>query len=557
MKAEVSRHFHPSTRVRLTAWYAALLLLVLAALGASVDTLARNRLMADVDNRLQSTAEDIGSGIESNLASWSFSTEPVRFEDIVPTLGSFASRGQLIQIVSPDGDVVRSSEYAPGKPIVAESSEPSGEPRIVSTTLAGEEARAVHYPVTVTDRNGVRWYIGAVVVGERLTTMHETLASLRQVLLVTSALGLALALAGGWALAGRALRPVDRVTAAAAAIATGDGTAMSLSSRLLVPPTNDELSRLSATFNAMLDRLQASFRAQERFVGDASHELRTPLTAIRGNVDVLLRQVRLDGRRLDPTDLTSALDDIRRESDRMRRLLEDLLLLARADADAGSNPDKTAPIRQELVRLDGIASEAVRSAEALASGQVFELEAPRRVEVHGDSDRLHQLVVILLDNAIRHTPSGGRIRVAVAATPDGQARIAVRDEGEGIAPEHLPHVFERFYRADGARGRSSGGTGLGLAIARAICRAHGGEISVTSAPDQGATFLVALPAGRQTDVDERTPTQLPETADSHARDDRSDYGRSKINNAIAPPTTMTNPIGTTSPRMDSRRNPRP
>src|SRR5215217_6119274 len=557
MRATVSRRFHPSTRVRLTAWYAALLLLVLFALGASVDTLARNRLMADVDHRLQNTAEDIGLGIERNLASWPFSTEPVRFEDIVPTLGSFASRGQLIQIISPDGDVVRSSEYAPGKPIVVEPGEPRGEPEIVSTRLSGEEARAVHFPVTVTDRNGVRWYIGAVIVGERLTTMHETLASLRQVLLVTSALGLALALAGGWVLAGRALRPVDRVTAAAAAIATGDGTATSLSSRLLVPPTNDELSRLSATFNAMLDRLQASFRAQERFVGDASHELRTPLTAIRGNVDVLLRQARLDGRRLDPIDLTAALDDIRRESDRMRRLLDDLLLLARADADTENQPDKTAPIRREWVRLDEIAAEAVRSAAALASGQVLELEAPRGVQVPGDPDRLHQLVMILLDNAIRHTPPGGRIRVAVASTADGQARIAVRDEGEGIAPEHLPHLFERFYRADGARGRSSGGTGLGLAIAQAICRAHGGEISVTSTPDQGATFLVTIPGGKHVDAGERTSTQPAEVTGGRAQDNLSGYGRSRINPAIAPPTRITNTIGTASPRMDSRRNPRP
>jgi signal transduction histidine kinase len=348
---------------------------------------------------------------------------------------------------------------------------------------------------------------------------------------------------------------VDRVTAAAAAIAQGDGTATSLSSRLLVPPTNDELSRLSATFNAMLDRLQASFRAQERFVGDASHELRTPLTAIRGNVDVLLRQARLDGRRLDPGDLTSALDDIRRESDRMRRLLEDLLLLARADAGAGNDPEKTAPIRRERVRLDEIASEAVRSAEALATGQALELEAPRGVEVHGDPDRLHQLVMILLDNAIRHTPSGGRIRVAVAATPDGQARLAVRDEGEGIAPEHLAHVFERFYRADGARGRSSGGTGLGLAIAQAICRAHGGEISVTSAPGQGATFLVTLP-GRHTEA-EGASTKLTEAAGGHAPDGAPGYGRNRIKAAIAPPTRNTNAIGTTSPRMDSRRNPRP
>ena len=163
MNAAVSRRFHPSTRVRLTAWYAALLLLVLVALGASVDTLARNRLMADVDNRLLNTAEDIGSGIERKLATWPFSTKPVSFAEIVPTLGSFASRGQLIQIVSPDGDVVRSSEYAPGKPIVAESSEPSGDPKIVPTRLSGEEARAVHYPVTVTDRDGVRWYIGRLL----------------------------------------------------------------------------------------------------------------------------------------------------------------------------------------------------------------------------------------------------------------------------------------------------------------------------------------------------------------------------------------------------------
>ena len=171
----------PSPRPRLTyGLVRSLLLLVLLTLGASVDTLARNRLMADVDHRLQSTAEDIGR-VSSNLSSWSFNRAG-QIEDIVPTLGSFASRGQLIQITSPDGDVVRSSEYAPGEPIVSESGEPSGEPKIVSTELAGDEARAVHFPVTVTDRNGVRWYIGAVIVGERLTTMHETLASLRQVL---------------------------------------------------------------------------------------------------------------------------------------------------------------------------------------------------------------------------------------------------------------------------------------------------------------------------------------------------------------------------------------
>jgi two-component system, OmpR family, sensor kinase len=485
------RRPHASTRVRLTVWYAALLIAVLLALGISVNAIARNRLMQDVDHRLESTAKDIGIVIERNLANWPFSTQPVQFEDIVPPLGSFASRGLLIQIADPTGKIVRGSEYAPQNPLVDEESEPSGESRFTTDVWDGDQLRAVHFPLTVSDSRGVRWYIGAVIVGERLTTMNETLASLRQVLLITSALGLALALAGGWVLAGRALRPVDRVTAAAASIAAGDGTATSLASRLPVPPTDDELSRLSSTFNAMLDRLQSSFRAQERFVADASHELRTPLTAIRGNVDVLSRQARVAGRGMNPGDLIPALDDIRRESDRMRRLLDDLLLLARSDTAEGAAP---LPVSASTrVRLDEVADDAVRSAAALTSGQLLELEVPRPVALAGDPDRLHQLLMILLDNGIRHTPAGGRVRVAIAATSDGTARIAVRDEGEGIAPEHVSHIFERFYRADGARGRSSGGTGLGLAIAQAIVQAHGGDISVRSAPGQGTTFVVTLP----------------------------------------------------------------
>jgi two-component system OmpR family sensor kinase len=486
------RRLLASTRLRLTAWYAAMLLLVLVALGVSVEALAHNRLQADVDRRLESTAKDIGAVIQRQLATWSFSSEPVRFENIVPDFGSFASRGLIVQITDPTGRVVRGSEYAPDIPLVPEDVAPTGEPRIVTTTWNGDQMRAVHYPVTVRDRSDNLWYIGAVIVGERLNTMQETLRSLRQVLLVASGLGLLLALIGGWVMAGRALRPVDQVTAAAARIAAGDGTAASLAARLPVPPADDELARLSATFNAMLDRLQASFRAQERFVADASHELRTPLTAIRGNVDVLSRQTRNGSRVLMSSDLAPALEDIRAESDRMRRLLDDLLLLARSDTGEGSQPF---PITQKsAVRLDAIASDAIRSAGSLTQGQILELEAPRPVVVDGDPDRLRQLIMILLDNAIRHTAPGGRVRVAVAAASNGTARIAVRDEGEGIAAEHLPHLFERFYRADGARGRASGGTGLGLAIARAICRAHGGEIEVRSSPGQGATFIATFPA---------------------------------------------------------------
>ena len=550
------RRLRLSTRARLTAWYAALLVLLLLALGAAINALAENRLTADVDHRLASTAEDIGTVMARNLSNVPFSaTRAVRFEAIVPNLGSFASRGLLIQIATPDDEVVRTSEYAPSRPLMPEQEEPGRGPEFVTTTFGDDELRAVRYPLFVTDSEGTNWYIGSVIVGERLTMTHETLASLRQVLLVTSALGLTLAIVGGWVLAGRALRPVDRVTAAAAAIAAGDGTATSLQARLPVPPTNDELSRLSATFNAMLGRLEASFRAQERFVADASHELRTPLTAIRGNVEVLSRQVRAARAGIESSDLADSLDDIKRESDRMRRLLDDLLLLARADA--GSDAAPAAGIRQDAVRLETVAAEAARSAEAIGSGQTIELEAPRGVLVRGDPDRLHQLVMILLDNAIRHTPAGGRIRVAVAATPDGNARLAVRDDGEGIAPEHLPHVFERFYRADGARGRSSGGTGLGLAIARAIAQAHGGEIAATSEPGRGATFIVTLPNATPVGIpaESQTNKQPGDTAGPRSRE-ASDQ-RSTISAAMAPPTITTKAIGKITPMTDSLRKPRP
>jgi two-component system OmpR family sensor kinase len=546
---------HASTRLRLTAWYAAVLVLVLLALGISVEALARSRLLSDVDDRLANTAEDIGSEIERNLARVPFQTEPVSFEEIVPLLGSFASRGLLIQITGPHGEVVRTSEYAPDTPIVADPSQGSDEPTFVSTSMNGDDMRAVRYPLLVTDEDGIRWYIGSVIVGERLLTMQQTLTSLRQILVGTSTLGLALAIAGGWLIAGRALRPVDRVTAAAASIAAGDGTSTSLSARLPVPQTNDELARLSSTFNAMLARLEASFRAQERFVADASHELRTPLTAIRGNVDVLMRQARTRRYVIDASELGTALDDIRRESDRMRRLLDDLLLLARSDS--GSDRAHWALVRLEPVRLDEIAAQAVHSAEALTVAHDLQLEAPRPVEILGDADRLHQLTMILIDNAIRHTPAGGHIQVAVTETPQGSARLAVRDDGDGIAPEHLPHLFERFYRADGARGRSSGGTGLGLAIARAITHAHGGDITVTSSPGQGTMFVVNVPALNTSSGAGESRAQVPGDRSGSPAARETYLLVTKMSSPPSPPTSTTNAIGSSSPAIDSLRKPRP
>jgi signal transduction histidine kinase len=330
------------------------------------------------------------------------------------------------------------------------------------------------------------------------------LADLRQLLVVASLTGVALAALGGWLLAGRALRPIDRLTATAATIAGSDRPAASLATRLDVPPAGDEVARLAATFNAMLDRLQLAFTTQRRFVADASHELRTPLTAIRGNVDVVLRQInaRQEESEFAP-DMLDALEDIRRESERMARLLGDLLLLARAD-DAGRDEAITwAP-----VRLDEIAHEVARAARGLTTGQFLEIHAPEPVTIEADADRMRQLLLALLDNAIRHTPPSGQVVVEIAPLPGSGAILRVRDSGEGIAPEHLPHIFERFYRADGARARATGGTGLGLAIARAIVTAHGGEIAVDSKPGLGATFTIVLPARARQTADQLRDEQV-------------------------------------------------
>ena len=496
-----------SIRVRLTAWYVLLLAALLALLGIFVLRLVEERLHAETANRLRQTAGDVQQGLKGGYEIvWTDESDPTlrRFAlDLTP----YGSHGQqMIQVVDARNRVIDASPYTPTDVSLAPdwTARPDGEPEFSTTTVNGIETRVLWDPIIGENRRtGVTYTIGAVVVGESLQGLHDSLGALRQTLLLTSGAGLLLALAGGWVLADRVLRPVDRVTAAAARIAAGDGSAASLGTRLAVPITGDELARLSATFNAMLDRLEASFHAQQRFVADASHELRTPLTAVRGNVDVMARQLAGRNGQAGNDDLVAALNDVQRESARMGRLVDDLLLLARSDGGVGgaangttngsANGAAAVPERRQPVDLATIARDAVRSASGLADGQVLSVVAPRPVVIDGDPDRLTQLLLILLDNAVRHTPAGKAITVEGAPDGEGMARLAVRDEGEGIAPAHLPHVFDRFYRADGARGRATGGTGLGLAIARVIAASHGGTITVTSEPGQGSEFVVRLP----------------------------------------------------------------
>ena len=312
-------------------------------------------------------------------------------------------------------------------------------------------------------------------------------------------LELADALAGGAAvvlLAGiglplvrASLAPLGRIEATAAAIAGGD-----LSRRIDHPAGNTEVGRLAEALDVMLASIEAAYLARadgearalrsekrmRRFTADASHELRTPLTSVRGLAEYGLQQ----GDAASREELLRLMGLIAGESGRMSRLVDDLLLLARFDAGR--------PLDRRPVDLASLAAEAVQRARIVAPGRPVTLEAAEPVIVDGDEGRLTQVIDNLIGNAIKHTPPGSPVTVTVAGRA-GQAELTVADRGPGMTAEQASRVFERFYRTDGARTRASGGAGLGLAIAAALAAAHGGEITVDTAPGHGAAFCLRLP----------------------------------------------------------------
>jgi two-component system, OmpR family, sensor kinase len=239
---------------------------------------------------------------------------------------------------------------------------------------------------------------------------------------------------------------------------------------------------LAATFNEMLGRIEELFRVQQRFVADVSHELRSPLTTIRGNLDLLKR-----GATDDVAARQESLNAIDSESARMQRLVQDLLLLAQADAGVS--------IQKQLIELDSLLLDVYRHAKLSASGVKVSLGSWDQVQVMGDADRLKQLFINLVDNAIKYTSPGGDVTVSLERD-ENWARVIVADTGVGIPAEDVPKIFDRFYRVDKARSREKGGTGLGLAICKWIVDVHGGKIDVTSQVGKGTTFTVQLPVSK-------------------------------------------------------------
>lgn len=335
----------------------------------------------------------------------------------------------------------------------------------------GSEWRVLTRPVV---QNGQ--LIGVLQVARDEQETELALRQLVTLMAIAIPTTLVLAVAGGLFLAARALDPIDRITRTAAQI-----SAESLERRLGLPG-QDEVGRLAATFDRMLDRLEAAFQRQRQFTADASHERRTPLTLLTSTADVALERPR------SAAAYREVIASMREDARRMNQLLGELLTLARADAGQEL-------IDRESLDLATLASEIVLVLQPLAQSRAVQLVslAPASVTIVGDQTRLTQLLTNLVDNGLKYTSPGGTVTVSVERESD-QAVLRVADTGSGIADEHLPHLFERFYRVDKARSRAEGGAGLGLAICQWIVQVHGGDITVASELGRGTTFTVRLPA---------------------------------------------------------------
>jgi two-component system OmpR family sensor kinase len=353
---------------------------------------------------------------------------------------------------------------------------------------------------------GIGPVIGVLLVAKSLADVDATMLLLRALLLVSGVATLAGTLVASWLIATRVLRPLSElvVTARAIATSTARGTRLgNLSQRVPQPRGHDELAQVMETFNEMLASLESATQAQRRFVADASHELRAPLTTIQGNLAFLQRHLG----ELPPEERHTMLADAYGETLRLAELVEELLLLARADANVEPSPGAQAvetaaeesTRREPPVELDRAVLQLVRQLRRRlgVEGSKVQLEVGpiSPVRVRGDEESIRRVILILLDNALKYTQSsgeadGGRVIISLERT-GGQAVLRVRDTGIGIEPADLPHIFERFYRADRARSRQ--GTGLGLSIAQTLVEQLGGRITAESTPGKGSTFSVWLP----------------------------------------------------------------
>jgi heavy metal sensor kinase len=476
--------FH-SLRWRLTGWYVLLLAGVLLLFSAGTYLAVRKLLHDNLNDGLEHQAELIAQAVTIER------DEPTLPREV--RLAERRSNDFFMRLYRGDGVLVFADTREGQKlPALSDSLEDAlrGETEFTQARVGASIFQVATYPVIRDGR-----VVGALQVGLSTDDVEETLWTLLKVLLALAPALLVLASGGGLFLANRALAPIDRITRTAQRI-----SAENLSGRIGLHGPDDEVGRLAWTFDAMLARLEEAFERQRRFTADASHELRTPLTAILGQIDVALDRPR------EAATYRATLTTMREQAQRLARLVGDLLFLARADA-------QSAPLVVEAIDMSALLQAVVAQLEPLAAARDQRLELTSvPLKVNGNEDDLIRLFLNLLDNAIRYTPPGGQIRLSCGCDR-GEVVIRLRDSGPGIAPEHLPQLFDRFYRVDRGRSRAHGGSGLGLAIAQSIAHTHGGRIAVKSNIGQGSTFTVSLPAAGQLDRPlEHSITVAPDAA---------------------------------------------
>ncbi len=448
-------------RVRLALLFALGTSVVLALAGVLFYLQLRANLQASLDANLAARIDVLATG----------------FADTdVPAPAELLGGGAPAQLLGEDGQVVTTTPEAGTQPLATgrRLAEARAGPVTYTTDSGRGTIRVLAEPARVAGRPAI------LVVGASTNVIDNAEDRIRDVMLVATAPTVALSGLAAWVLSGAALRPVERMRRQAAAMGVADTSAY-----LDVPSTHDEIAALGETMNDLLGRLHGALLLDRAFVADAGHELRTPLTILRAELELALRPGR------SHADLTEAIVNASVETERLIRLSEELLALARMDADT--------PVRRERMSLTEVLAASVGRArgQARAAGVDIRLDTGGPLDIRGDPDRLRQAVDNLLANAIRYAPTGTTIEVgahAVADTGPAAILVEVRDRGPGFPPEFLPRAFERFSRADDARARRDGGAGLGLAIVAAISRAHGGYASAANRPGGGAVVSITVDA---------------------------------------------------------------
>jgi heavy metal sensor kinase len=464
---------HVPIRLRLTLWYVVLLAMILAVFIAGVYLILRQSLYHNLDESMVNRANVL--------------LEVVQYEGdrlFLPSELSLEDQSQdehFARVFDASGNL----RFDKAVDLEVDLEQVPVDAEAVVNTLRGESItrrvkigedddpmRVITLPI-IRDEE----IVGVLEVGQSEEDVAETLTSLLQIMILAYPIALLAASFDGVFLAERALSPIDNITRTARHI-----SAEGLKQRLNLRLPDDEVGRLARTFDEMIARLDDAFQRQRQFTADASHELRTPLTIIKGQIEVSLQRDR------EPEAYRQVLQTINEEVDRLIRLAGSLLTLAHADAGEIS----LQPEDVEVAEIVTGVFEQIRPV-AMEKGVECELDPGPPVTIQGDQDLLLQIMLNLSDNAVRYTPSGGRVTLGWRVNND-QVQLWVQDTGIGISQEHLPYLFGRFYRVDKVRSRAEGGVGLGLAISRWIAEAHRGSIHVESTPGEGSTFTVLLPA---------------------------------------------------------------